>query len=1488
MWSAPIAVNRYYYARNWNGLGLDQLTREQYPFTWVVSWPTTFTLTRNLSLTLTELDVNECLTNNGGCGNKLCIDTVPGYHCSNNECITPNNVYPCDICSSGLYGPNCTEVCKCAHGRCNEGINGDGTCTCDSKWKGEFCQIDVNECETNNGGCVNRRCINTLGSFTCGECFAGFALPSCQNCDSTHFGPRCDRNCTCVNGVCDSGKNGKGTCICNIGWDGPNCDRCASGYWGTTCANRCPVCQHGTCDDGISGSGVCNCFTGYTGPLCQNTTDRCLKVPAPCDDNAICISSNISSFSVRKRTIVEKYTVELRCPAESEIIVVGASWGTNCGAVPAADGLPVVQALCEGLNYCVFVARNLFFGSNPCAGVTKTGLLTYACVGHVNCLCKEGFVGDGIPALAGGKGCNDTNECLTNNGGCGHFVCRNTLGSRTCGPDCEQGWIGENCDKQCYGNGCALNCTCTSQGTCNSTNGLCTHPCNAGWSGDNCETPCDSTHFGPDCDKPCTCIHGSCDPKTGACTCESGWTAANCDQPCSSNKFGPNCINDCTCGIHGACNSTDGTCVCEAGWKGANCTEKCYNPECTTPCQCIHGTCNANGGCVKDTCESGWKGQLCDSQCDPFTFGSNCSNPCSCDTNKSSSCDPSTGVCYCNPGFTGANCAQPCADGTYGKDCTEVCKCSEHATCNPVTGACDCKPGWSGVNCDIACIGDCDKKCTCVHGVCDQLTGHCSKCDAGWTGTDCDQPCVGTNPCKPCTCVHGVCNSAGDGCQPGSCEAGWTGKNCNETCTSNTWGPDCANTPCTCKHGECDPVTGTCSKCDVGWDGIDCDVQCYDDCTQICTCQRGVCNQTTGLCEPDTCPSGWTGANCDVPCDKNHYGPNCALICDPLCVHGACNSSGVCMCEAGWTGPTCNDKCTNSSCLQLCVCVHGECDLSSTTGECTPGSCEVGWTGPNCDKPCTNNTWGANCENPCKCKTGVCDILTGSCDCTEPGWTGGYCDQPCMEGTYGVHCSNTCECGEHGHCNPVNGSCTCDAGYTGTLCNDVCPDGTFGLNCQGTCDCVNGTCDKVTGACLCYAGYFGEKCDELCWGEPCVNPCTCVHGFCNSTNGECTCQPGWQGKDCDVPCTEGTFGSNCTSKCVCQGQHSTCDPVTGECSCDVGYMGDSCDQQCLDPQCTKPCKCEYGICDKTTEDGACLPDTCELGWSGLYCNEIKPTAIIFNSELDTQGNWIFQVKTSIHPLFKLNGPLSHTYIGNLSVYEDISDCDTTISNACIQSFTLYKLGCKFDGTSFDVISSLGCRTGYCPKSGPVRMGLSLITETCPSTYVQILSSDPSFQTNLLFHADNPLSTEDVPGFTFPTLFSTATFYFTANISGPEGFVVSSYHLNSATLDGKNVAGSVLDSTTGHFSTRSVVANEWFSTTGQKTLIFEVSVDIVIQKRGIFRVSSSMQVPSDYSARQPIYIVVGSSSVISGSTYVIPSLSIFVILSLVSVFFHALF
>ena len=43
--------------------------------------------------------------------------------------------------------------------------------------------VDVNECLQGNGGCDSKRkCINTLGSMSCGDCSAGYVNDGVKGC----------------------------------------------------------------------------------------------------------------------------------------------------------------------------------------------------------------------------------------------------------------------------------------------------------------------------------------------------------------------------------------------------------------------------------------------------------------------------------------------------------------------------------------------------------------------------------------------------------------------------------------------------------------------------------------------------------------------------------------------------------------------------------------------------------------------------------------------------------------------------------------------------------------------------------------------------------------------------------------------------------------------------------------------------------------------------------------------------------------------------------------------------------------------------------------------------------------------------------------------------------------------------------------------------------------------------------------------------------
>lgn len=128
-------------------------------------------LTTYLKRNFTE-DVNECLTDNGGCEG-LCINTPGSYKCH---------------CTGGFRtdGNKCIDVNECllrnGHGPCQDkciNLWGNYKCSCESipgtrlSQDNHTCE-DIDECKEQTAGC-SHECINTVGSAFC-LCPKGFML----------------------------------------------------------------------------------------------------------------------------------------------------------------------------------------------------------------------------------------------------------------------------------------------------------------------------------------------------------------------------------------------------------------------------------------------------------------------------------------------------------------------------------------------------------------------------------------------------------------------------------------------------------------------------------------------------------------------------------------------------------------------------------------------------------------------------------------------------------------------------------------------------------------------------------------------------------------------------------------------------------------------------------------------------------------------------------------------------------------------------------------------------------------------------------------------------------------------------------------------------------------------------------------------------------------------------------------------------------------
>ncbi|KAJ8928617.1 hypothetical protein NQ314_018796 [Rhamnusium bicolor] len=276
---------------------------------------------------------------------------------------------------------------------------------------------------------------------------------------------------------------------------------------------------------------------------------------------------------------------------------------------------------------------------------------------------------------------------------------------------CPTGYVGQFCESCAPGfrHSPALGgpfmpcipCDCNNHASiCDSETGRCI--CQHNTAGDNCEL-CARGYYGnalggtkEDC-LPCGCPNGGAciqvDEDIIMCTeCPLGYTGHRCDS-CSDGYYGdpngafglPTPCQPCECNMNidpnaiGNCNTTTGECL-----------------------KCIHNT----GGQKCEVCLAGYYGNA-------LVLPKGDCNQCQCyppgteeDISGASTCDQTTGSCYCKPHVVGINCNK-CENGYYnlhsGEGC-HTCNCdpigSINQTCDIYTGQCYCRSGVTGLRCD--------------------------------------------------------------------------------------------------------------------------------------------------------------------------------------------------------------------------------------------------------------------------------------------------------------------------------------------------------------------------------------------------------------------------------------------------------------------------------------------------------------------------------------------------------------------------------------------------------------------------------------------------------------------------------------------------------------------------------------------------------------------------------------------------------------------
>ncbi|KAM8961931.1 thrombospondin-4 isoform 1-T1 [Pelodytes ibericus] len=157
------------------------------------------------------------------------------------QCTETASGFECGPCPAGYTGNGiiCVDIDECRFNPCFPGVrcvnNSPGfRCeACPPGYMGTSIQgvgitydkqvcTDINECENGrNGGCVvNSLCTNTMGSYRCGPCKAGYVGDQAKGCKPEKSCRISGLNPCHSSAQCIEEKGGEILCVCSVGWAG--------------------------------------------------------------------------------------------------------------------------------------------------------------------------------------------------------------------------------------------------------------------------------------------------------------------------------------------------------------------------------------------------------------------------------------------------------------------------------------------------------------------------------------------------------------------------------------------------------------------------------------------------------------------------------------------------------------------------------------------------------------------------------------------------------------------------------------------------------------------------------------------------------------------------------------------------------------------------------------------------------------------------------------------------------------------------------------------------------------------------------------------------------------------------------------------------------------------------------------------------------------------------------------------------------------------
>ncbi|KAH9512959.1 Stabilin-2 [Bulinus truncatus] len=199
---------------------------------------------------------------------------------------------------SRVYKTGCVECSKatCKTGfiasiekcedfsECNfECVIKEGAVQCCDGYRGVSCE----ECP---GGYLNPCSGHGLcqDEYPFCSCDPGFSGIACEKCEESRYGENCDLVCSCMNGQCNSGRLGDGSCTCYSGYRGARCDEKLNKCEDLECFKN--TSRHSRCIE-VNGSATCICDIGYRyDPKITDcvAVNPCESPISPCGNNSIC------------------------------------------------------------------------------------------------------------------------------------------------------------------------------------------------------------------------------------------------------------------------------------------------------------------------------------------------------------------------------------------------------------------------------------------------------------------------------------------------------------------------------------------------------------------------------------------------------------------------------------------------------------------------------------------------------------------------------------------------------------------------------------------------------------------------------------------------------------------------------------------------------------------------------------------------------------------------------------------------------------------------------------------------------------------------------------------------------------------------------------------------------------------------------------------------------------------------------------------------